>query len=159
MSQNLVSLTLSDVELQAVDQAIATLESTLGGLVSLTTGQRRSFAKMGSKSETFCRQTLGALEMNPSLHPTSLGIDEGINDLRVLDQMRPRFRRLARLSERSADTEFALGSDVMHTALLGYAQLKLTGKHQGLEGLRKTLSMRFSKSGGTVEVEPLPQAA
>ena len=159
MSQNLVSLALSDADFQAVEQALTIMETSLAGLVSLTPAQRRSFSKMGQKSEMFCRQTLGVLEMNPSLYPTSMGIDEGVRDLRVLDRMRPLFRRLTRLSERSTDTEFALGSDVMHTALLGYAQLKLTGKNQGLETLRKTLSLRFSKSGPVTGAEPLPLAA
>ncbi|MEO8669781.1 MAG: hypothetical protein ABI411_00625 [Tahibacter sp.] len=159
MSQNLVSLALTDAEFQAADQAIAVLESTLSGLVSLTSAQRQAFTKMGPKSETFCRQTIGVLEMNPSLFPASMGVEEAANDLRMLDRMRPMFLRLARLSERSADTEFALGSDVMHTALQGYAQLKITGKNQGLEGLRKSLSARFARSPATVETEPLAQAA
>lgn len=33
-------------------------------------------------------------------------------------------------------------------SLEGYALLKVAGKNQGLEGLRKELSARFAKSGG-----------
>ena len=154
MSQNLVSLALTDAEFQAVEQALTTLETTLAGLVSLTPAQRVSLTKMGQKSEMFCRQTLGVIAMNPSLFPPSMGMEAGLNDLRVLDRMRPFFRRLTRLTERSGDTEFALGSDVMHTALQGYAQLKLTGKNQGLEGLRKWLSARFTRAAAANDAEP-----
>lgn len=50
--------------------------------------------------------------------------------------------RLRRLTERAEDTEAVLGSDVMTLTLEGYALLKVAGRNQGLEGLRKDLSAR-----------------
>ena len=41
------------------------------------------------------------------------------------------------------DTEFALGSDALQAANQGYALLKVVGKAQGLDGVRKDLSARF----------------
>ncbi|MEO7324352.1 MAG: hypothetical protein ABIW82_05950, partial [Dokdonella sp.] len=61
--------------------------------------------------------------------------------------------RLQRLSERSNDTGLALGSDVMATALQGYALLKVVGKNQGLEALRKSLGTRFSRSSRQPETK------
>jgi hypothetical protein len=61
---------------------------------------------------------------------------------------------LQQLTERASDTEVALGSDVMNCALQGYALLKVSGKNQGLEGLRKELGARFAKAARLVEVEP-----
>jgi hypothetical protein len=146
MSQNLVSLTFTDAQLVAIDQTLDTLESQLVGLVALTTTQRRAVPKMGEKSEAFCRQTLSLLEQNPQVVPPSVVVADAQADLVALDQWRPRMLRLKRLSERSDDTELALGSDVMATALQGYALLKVVGKNQGLEALRKSLGTRFSKS-------------
>ena len=60
--------------------------------------------------------------------------------------MRPRLQRLQRLTERASDSELALGSDVMNVALQGYALLKVVGKNQGLEALRKELGARFVKA-------------
>lgn len=37
----------------------------------------------------------------------------------------------------------ALGSDVMMTALVGYALLKVSGRNQGLDGLCQQLASRF----------------
>ena len=160
MSQNLVSLVLSEARLQAVDQALQALETELVDLVALTAQQRRKASKMGVKSESFCRQTLSVLSQNPQLVPPSIGLPDAQSDLTALDQLRPRIQRLARLSERAADTEFALGSDVMSTALKGYALLKLTGRNQGLEGLRKTLGARFTRSRpATMEPELEAKAA
>jgi hypothetical protein len=42
----------------------------------------------------------------------------------------------------------------MNVALQGYALLKVAGKNQGLEGLRKELGTRFAKSARQVEAEP-----
>lgn len=145
MSQNLINLTLSDTQLSAVDQALSDLETQLAGLIALTTDQRRGLARMGDKSEAFCRQAMSVLSQNPQVVPPSLQLAEAQADLVALDQLRPRLQRLQRLTERAADTELALGSDVMSVALQGYALLKVVGKNQGLESLRKELGSRFVK--------------
>ena len=107
--------------------------------------------KMGEKSETFCRQTLSLLEQNPQVVPPSVVVADAKADLVALDQWRPRMLRLQRLGERAADTGTALGSDVMATALQGYALLKVVGKNQGLEGLRQSLGTRFRRSSRPAE--------
>ena len=70
MSQNLVSLVLSNEQLAQAEQAVTTLEQALAGLVSLSIGERRRLPKMGQKSEVFCRQTLRVLAQNP--HPWAI---------------------------------------------------------------------------------------
>jgi hypothetical protein len=145
MTQNLVSLTLTDAQLEAVDQALAALENQLVELVALTPAQRRAMPKMGEKSEAFCRQTISLLEHNPQVVPPSLSVPEAAADLSALDRLRPRAQRLTRLAERVIDTQTALGSDVMSASLKGYALLKVVGQAQGLEGLREGLGARFAK--------------
>ena len=146
VSQNLLSLTLTDTQLAGIDDALTSLESQLTGLISLDGDERRSLMRMGNKSESFCRQTLGALALNPQVVPPSLKLADGQADLAAIDRLRPRLQRLQRLTERAQDSDIALGSDVMSVALEGYALLKVSGKNQGLEGLRKDLSARFAKS-------------
>jgi hypothetical protein len=145
MTQNLVSLTLSDAQLEALDQALAAIESHLDGLVALTPEQRRAMPKMGEKSEAFCRQTISLLQQNPQIVPATVSVPDAVADLTALDRLRPRAQRLARLSERVNDTQTALGSDVMATSLQGYALLKVAGRGQGLESLRDALGTRFTK--------------
>lgn len=155
MSYSMVSLVLTEAQLGAVDQALAEIESQLSGLVALTMDQRKSLTKMGEKSETFCRQTLSLLDQNRQVVPPSIGLEDAMSDMLTLDQLRPRLQRLLRLGERAADTESALGNDVMVTSLQGYALLKVVGKNQALEGLRKTLGTRFSRAARPAE----PKAA
>lgn len=145
MSQNLLDLQFSPEQLAEVDAALAVLETVFVDLLSLQPDERQSITKMGDKSEPFCRQTLMALEQNPQVVPPSLGLADAQADVVALDQLRPRLARLQRLTERAVDSETALGGDIMSTALEGYALLKVSGKNQGLEGLREALSARFGR--------------
>ena len=153
MSQNKVSLELSNEQLSQAAQAITTLEQVLAGLVSLAPAERRRLVKMGQKSEVFCRQTLRVLAQNPQIVPPGLNLAEAQADLLALDQLAPLLDRLQRLAERGRDTEMALGADVMDVALEGYALLGVSGKQQGLDGLRKQLSSRWARSR-SAEAEP-----
>jgi len=165
MSQNLISITLTNDQIVAIDHAIGELENQLQSLVSLSIDARRTAAKMGPKSEAFCRQTINALRLYPQVVPQSIGVEEAHSDLDMLDQLRPLFQRLHRLSQRSADSELALGSDVMVAALQGYGVLKAVGRSQGLETLRRELGdSRFSKTARAAPKvpptpNPLPAAA
>ncbi len=152
MSQNLISMVLSADQLTAIDGALATLVQNLSGLVALQPSQRRELYKMGEKSEQFGRQTLNVLTNNPQIVPPSLGLAEAQQDVAALDALRPRLQRMKRLVERGEDTETALGSDIMSTALEGYGLLKVSGKNQGLDGLRQELSSRFAKGRRVADV-------
>lgn len=146
MSQNLISLSLSDEQLSAAAAALWALECAFDELISLDVDERLGLLRMGPKSEVFCRQTLSVLAHNPQLVPPSLKLHEAQADLLALDRLRPLLVRLQRLAERGQDTEAALGSDVMDVSLEGYALIKASGSNEGLEGLRRELTSRFAKT-------------
>jgi hypothetical protein len=148
MSHNLVPVIITDAQITNVDAALAVLETELG-LISLSAGERRSLPSMGTKSEAFCRQSLNLLAQNPQMVPANIGLPNARASLASLDQLRPMFLRLERLGQKASDTAFVLGSDVMDTALKGYAVLKATGKSEGLDAARKSLAVRFAKSSRT----------
>jgi len=152
-SQASVSLSFTDVQLAAIDAAITELETQFAGLVGLTADQRRMLTKMGNKSEAFCRQTISLLGQNPQLVPESVRLADSRQLLAALDELRPRMQRLQRLGERIADTDTAVGSAVMQTALQGYALLKVTGRNQGLEALRESVGERFARKPRTPEAK------
>ena len=155
MTQNIINLALTEAQLQAVDAAIGELETQLVDLIALTKAQKQSLRKMGDKSEAFCRQAMRVLEQNPQLAPPNLAAANPLQDLRTMDQLRPRLVRLSRLSERAADTDLALGSDVMDASLKVYGLLKLTGRSEGLNTMRRELGSRFARSAKP----PEPKAA
>ena len=149
--QNLISLQLPAEDLADLDTALTTLRRVFGPFVALQATHRRELTMMGDKSEAFCRQTLSLLAANPQMVPASLGLAEAQADLAALDLLRPRLLQLRQLLERADDTELALGSDVMHVALEGYALLKVSGKGEALKGARRELSARFAKTARAVE--------
>ena len=151
MSQNIVSLNLTADQLAAVDAALTELETQLSGLIALPPAQKRGLRKMGERSEAFCRQALHVLEQNPQLVPPNLAASTPTEDLATLDRLRPRLVRLSRLSERAADTDLALGSDVMVASTKVYGLLKLTGSGEGLEAMRREMGSRFARSPRTPE--------
>jgi len=156
--QNLVTLNLTADQLTAVDAALTELEKQLAGLVALSSAAKRAMKQMGPKSEAFCRQTLNVLQQNPQIVPPNVPLAQAVAELGLVDLLRPRLVRLSRLSDRAADTDFALGSNVMSVALQGYSLLKLTGHSEGLEALRQSLGERFAKGPRQAQPTPAPQA-
>lgn len=146
MAKNHVSISFSEPRLTALAQAMDVMEMEFGDLISLPVAERRAMFKMGDKSEVFVRETIDTLGQNPKLVPEALNLPEAQADLAALDALRPLLRRLQQLVERAESTETALGADLMATALEGYALLKVSGRHQGLEGRRRELSARFVRS-------------
>lgn len=156
MSQNLIDLDLSPESLAAITAAVTTLETQLAGLVALQPAQRRNLTKMGDKSEAFCRQAVTAFAENPGVLPRNFDLEGFQRDMATLDALRPTMIRMERLHERLTDTQTALGSDLMTNALEGYAVLKVAGKGEGLDSLRKMLSARFNRSRPAEVEEPVP---
>ena len=154
MSQHLISISVSAEQLAAINATLDTLEAQLAGLIELSVDDRRKLVKMGDKSEAFCRQTLIVLAQNRQMLPPSLDLAQAENDMRMLDMLRPVFERLRRLFGRADDSEMALGSDIMTTALEGYALAKVFGKGSGLDTLREAMSARASHKGKTRSKPP-----
>ena len=147
MAQNIVSIVFTPDEKTALDDLVTRLEAAMvGKTASLSVDQRQQLMKMGDKSEAFARQAIIALDKNRQVVPPSLGLDDAMADLAALEVIRPVLQRLNQIAERLRDTEMALGSDLMSAAVEGYSLLKVTGKQQGLDGLRKELGSRFART-------------
>ena len=147
MSQNLVSLSVSDEAMKEIEAALASLEKHLDGLISLSVAERGELVKMGPKSETFARKAHDVLVQSPDILPRSFSVEEFGADIRALDQLRPVFLRIAALAGRAEDTEMALGSDIMNAALDGYRFAESAGKGTALDELRAQAAVRFGKGG------------
>jgi len=146
MATDRVSISFTEEQIQRVLAAVFVLETELASLISIPIAERAGMFKMGDKSEVFARETLAVLLENPKLVSESLGLPEAVADLKALDQLRPILRRLQVLVEKGESTEMGLGADLLQAMLEGYATLKVSGKHHGLEGKRKELSARFART-------------
>lgn len=154
MSDEPLSLTLKRAQLIAIDNAMDAIESHLERLLTLDEElddddderpQRptsRPFTparetRLGSRQESFCRETLMRVLQNPQLDASDLS--DASEVLRALDQLRPRLTRLQRLGERASHAHSALSEHVIMCGLLGYGLLEAAGRHQGLESLREAM--------------------
>ena len=146
MSQNLVSLRITQEQVEQALAGLAQIEAALPGLISLDPADRKSLAHMGPKSEVFARQAMRVLVQNPRIVPPSLDVNGALQDLDAFDKLRPVREVLQRLMTRLDDTVEALGSDAMEAALEGYNQIKLASASHGLEEPRKELAARWVKS-------------
>ena len=156
MSQNLIDLSLDAERIGRLDAALAAVEAELAGLNALPPEQVRELTKMGAKSEAFVRQSAVAFGENPGVLPRNFDLEGFQRDLATLDALRPRLQRVGRIHERMSGAEVALGSDLMNGALEGYAVLKVSGKGEGMESLRKLLSQRFSRAPRAATAEAVP---
>jgi hypothetical protein len=130
-------MTFAVEDLQAVDAALDALESRLFMLISLRPDIQPGLARMGEKSEAFCRRTLTAMAAQPQAMVPDLDLAAAQADLAAADALHPRLVRLRRLAERAEDTELALGSDVMVAALQSHAWLEAAGYVQETVELRR----------------------
>lgn len=155
-NQNLASLIFTGEKLIAIATTFATLEEQLSDLQPLTPEQKKQLRTMGPKTEAFCRQALSAMAQNPHIVPPNVPLAEAQADLLAIDQLRPILQRLTRLFERAMDTHHALGSDVLAVALQGYKQLKVNGKAEGLQQVRRDLSGLLNRSKRTAKEKTAP---
>ncbi len=145
MSQNMVSLTVSEEQASSAMAGIAQVGQALPGLVSLTPDDRKGLLYMGPRSQVFCEQVVRVLAQNPQIVPPRMDLAEAEADMAALNQLRPIQDQLRQLLSRVDDTVTALGSDLMDFSLEGYGQLKLSGAAEGLEELRREIGGRFSR--------------
>ena len=137
LSETKLSLTFAAEDLAAVDAALDALESRLVMLISLRPDIQLGLARMGEKSEAFCRRTLTTMAAQPQAMVPDLDLAAAQADLAAADALHPRLVRLRRLAERAEDTELALGSDVMVAALQSHAWLEAAGCVQDTVALRR----------------------
>ena len=146
MGQNLASVHFTAEQWVELDGAIGVVEALWEPMLVVLASRRRGIPKMGDGSEPFCRGVKRIIDENPRLTPIDVDRDEMARDFATHDALALRRTRIDRLVEKLTDTDVALGSDIMSAALSSYAQLKLSGKAAGVEGLRRDLGKRFEKS-------------
>ncbi len=160
MSQNMVSLEISEEQASSATAGIAQVGQALPGLMSLEPDERKGLLYMGPKSEVFCQQVIRILGQNTQIVPPSMDLVGAQADLAALDRLRPIQDQLRQLLSHVDDTVTALGSDLMDFSLEGYGQLKLSGAAQGREDRRGEVGGRFPRRRSKdAAPQPGPEAA
>jgi hypothetical protein len=156
MSKNRISMSFEADTLERIAGSLSALELDLAALISLSKDERRDLFRMGAKSQSFCTTALNVAEQHPSIMPRDFDIPAFRQDQLALDVLRPLSMRLTQLNQRMADTELALGSDLMSAALEVYGIVKGSAKDKGLDDARRMLGERFERNGPKRSAEPTP---
>lgn len=145
--KNRINVSFTPDAVQRIGLSITALEADLTGLIALSQDERRDMFRMGPKSHAFCTTALNVAEQHPGIMPRDFDLTAFRMDQDALDVLRPLATRLDLLYQRMADTQLALGSDLMAAALDVYGQVKGSAKDKGLDEARRALSERFDRNG------------
>jgi hypothetical protein len=143
---NMISLTLSAVELKKLDDALTAIEEVITGkLISLTPTERQSYGRVGDKTEDWIGRVKDSMEQNPSFVLSHIDVAEYNHDYEARKVLIPRINRLEKIYNLFEDTNMLLGSDLYHNAITFYKGLKAAAATDapGAKTVYGTLSARF----------------
>lgn len=143
-----ISATLSDERLKEIKAAIATIQSQMPFLISLTADERRKLFKMGDKSLAFVSNSVTVTQNNAEVVPASFDITEFTKDYQLAVALTEVLGLLEQLTEQVDDTLMAVGSESITSSLLIYDYVKTAAKHKpGLKSVADQLGERFKAMG------------
>lgn len=139
-----INETVSEQDLQAIRQAIATIQAKLPFLITLSTIERQRLFKMGDKRMTFVQTSLNAAQSNRNILPASFNLEAFSNDYQLALALMEIEMSLNQLSEQIDDTLLAVGSEAMTSSLTVYDYVKTAAKKTpGLKGIAEQLGTLF----------------
>jgi tetrahydromethanopterin S-methyltransferase subunit G len=144
MSYQNISAQIAPSDLEAIKDALNTIETKLPFLVHLSLEERRKMVKMGNKSLAFVSNSLAAAQSNPSILPASFDVDEFKLDYELATTLSDIHTRLQQLNEKVDDTLVAVSSEAMSSSLTVYDYVKTAAKKTpGLKAIADQLGERF----------------
>lgn len=139
-----ISAAVSAEDLAEIKAAIATIQTRLPFLISLTADERRKRIKMGDKSLAFVRNSVTVTQNNPEIVPSNFDIAEFTRDYQLTVDLTEVLSLLEQLTEKVDDTLLAVGSESMGGSLLVYDYVKAAARHSpGLKSVADQLGERF----------------
>lgn len=152
MTKNLVSIKLTDEEVQQVQQAVQTLKSVLDGkLITLKPKEKQRLPKMSDGSIPFVEKALEYTRMNPEFKPPYVDVDELSTDLAAVKVLNAIFQPLAQLVADIESSILTSGSEAYVAALAYYNSVKGAAKSNvpNAKTVADDLSIRFAQKSKT----------
>ncbi|MFN8284563.1 MAG: hypothetical protein U0U67_15180 [Chitinophagales bacterium] len=151
ITDNKLSVILTQTQIDAVKGAINTIQSNLPMLLGLTLDERKTIPKIDVNNKIFVEDAITAMENNPSFLPAYFNVGELKKDLTLYQQLDPLLVEINKLAEKIDDTQMLAGSEAYVTALAAYRNFEAAAKAgiQGADTIYELLKARFSGQGGT----------
>lgn len=144
--------------MQAIKDAVATIQQKLPFLISLTSDERKSIFKTGPNSLSFVQNALQAAQNNPDIFPKSFDTVEFASDVDLFAVLTDINTTVAQLASEIDDTRLAVGGEAMKEAAQVYNYVKAAAATTpGLKPVADQLGQRFQKAGSAPA--PAPAAA
>lgn len=148
MSYQNISVAMSQADVDAVKAAIATINSKLPFMITLTPEERRTLIKLGPKSVDFVQDAITAVAGFPNVLPPSFDKNEYAKDTSLFRALGEIKVLIDSLQEKVDNTYTAIGSEAMTASLEVYAYVQTAAdRTPGLQSVADLMRQRFKKQG------------
>ncbi len=148
MAYSNISNSVSETDMQAIKQAIQIITEKLPFLVALSSDEKRSLVKLGSKSIDFVRDCNTVAQNYGQILPANFDVQELSKDSKLFEQLSEIQLLFNTLTEKLNDTTIAVGNESMKASLTVYEYVKTASKSQaGLKTVAEQLQQRFKGQG------------
>ena len=148
--ENLVSVKLTDKEIDTIKKSLQTINDTLAPHgVALTNTERRRLPKMSDKSLPFVEKSLQYAEKHPTLVPAFVNVPEFKIDVQAAQVLRDLMQDARQVCDLLDDTTLMAGSEAYVAALAFYNSVKM-GTRMNVPTARpiyEDLKQRFENQG------------
>ncbi len=122
---NLISVTLTEDEVQTINEAIASINNVLQGkVVNLSPEERRQYGSIADSNKVLVDKCKDYMEQNPETIPPVVDKAEFDRDYATRKQFELPVRSLTRIIEKMKDTKTLLDHDNFHAAMSYYRYIK-----------------------------------
>jgi len=149
-TENVISIEIPQADIQAVRDALATINATLAPyLLALTPDQRRTLPKMSDGTEPFVAKVMDYATNDPQFSPPFMDVPEMKKDFDAVSQLMPLLRTVTQLQNNLSDTTMMAGSEAYVAALSYYNSVKMAARMNvpGAKAIYDDLKKRFESSG------------
>ncbi|MEP4669133.1 MAG: hypothetical protein ABJZ91_09945, partial [Cyclobacteriaceae bacterium] len=120
-TENVISIEIPPADVQAVKDALATIQTTLAPYVlALTPEQRKTIPKMSDGTEPFVSKVMDYASSDPQFAPPYMDVPEMKKDFDAVTALMPLLRTVDQLKSNLNDTTMMAGSEAFVSALSYY---------------------------------------
>ncbi len=151
---NLISVTLTDEEVVALHDAIASINNVLQGkVINLTPDERRQYGSIADRNRVLVDKCKAYMEQNPETIPMVVDKQEFDRDYKARKQMELPLMQLERVMEKLQDTKTLLDHDNYQAAVAYYRYIKYLSMQNepGTTSIYKDLKQHYKRSSSATQ--------
>lgn len=151
-TENVISIEIPAADVQAIRDALTTIQTTLAPYVlALTPEQRKTIPKMSDGTEPLVSKVIDYAGTDAQFAPPYMDIPEMKKDFDAVTALLPVLRTIDQLRSNISDTTMMAGSEAYVAALSYYNSVKMATKMNvpGAKAIYDDLAKRFTKKSSS----------